>query len=235
MVKHGIRHSRLGNDWQDSFHSISDFLTDFLFLSFSAKFQHAVVGGIAMDQMRCLISRRTALGQEKNFVSQPASQLLPGLMPKIRGEQERSFALLRGTWQVHNQAGEFAAGVVGRQEIDAVILMAFDVSENLLRLGFCKTIHVGFSLVVLPAPVPTHHGVIQSIGHATRLAGLPSLFHTLRERFCHKGSVFRHSHRRSRKSLDLFGLNFSSSHRGFASGLGSRMRVRGAQNDRLGI
>ena len=62
VVKHGIRHSRLGNDWQDSFHRIGDFLTDFLFLSFPAKFQHAVVGGIAMDQMRCLISRRTALG-----------------------------------------------------------------------------------------------------------------------------------------------------------------------------
>ncbi|OPZ86609.1 MAG: hypothetical protein BWY76_00865 [bacterium ADurb.Bin429] len=120
--------------------------------------------------MRRLVARRRALRQQVHALAKARRQLYPHLVPEVGGEGVFVLGLLRGARQVHHHAGERAIAVEGIEQVDAVVLVAFDVAES---GGVRLPVHAGGAVQIAGAAIMPHHRVPEAAGDGPRRAGVP--------------------------------------------------------------
>ena len=132
--QHLVRQARGGVEGpaqpaQDLLDRARDAHRDLLARAPALEFEHTRGPALLVDEMRRLIARGRALWQHEQPLPQPPAQLHARLMPEVGADLEQVLGLLGGAGEIHHHAGQFPPGVIGRQHVDRVVLIALDVTE----------------------------------------------------------------------------------------------------------
>ena len=153
--------------------------------------EHARFGLFFPHQVGRLIAGGAALGQDEELFAVALAYGAAGFVPEVGGHEAVPFGNLGRAGQVDDHAGQLAGGVVGEQQVHAVILVPLDVREV---VGAGVAVHLRRAVALDLAPVETDDRLAAPPGHGAGLALLPGGGHALGGALDEEGGVLAGFH-----------------------------------------